>query len=64
MTDSSALVLSTFANKIKIFPYKPQTVTGEVRRVAENLPVRACVDMEGGYFKHVLKKYKNRATEE
>ena len=35
-----------------------------MRRVAENLLVRACVDMEGGYFKHMLKKYKNRAPEE
>ena len=38
----------------------------EVRRATENLLVRcrACVDMAGGHFEHVLKKYKNRAPEE
>ena len=36
----------------------------EVRRAAENLLVRACRNMGGGHFKHVLKKYKNRAPEE
>ena len=38
----------------------------EVRRAAENLLVRcrACVDMEGGHFEHVLKEYKNRAPKE
>ena len=38
----------------------------EVRRAAENLLVRCrvCADMEGGHFEHVLKKYKNRASEE
>ena len=38
----------------------------EVRRAAENLLVRcrACVYMDGGHFEHVLKKYKNRASEE
>ena len=43
-----------------------QPAPDEVRRAAENLLVRcrACVDMEGGHFEHVLKKYKNGALEE
>ena len=38
----------------------------EVRRAAENLLVRcrACRDMGGGHFEHVLKKYKSMAPEE
>ena len=38
----------------------------EVRRAAENLLVRcrACRDMGGGHFEHMLKKFKNRAQEE